>query len=316
MIRIKFTSPSGSENPYGTSSASPYLFQNLMVPTFAPGIFFNTIKSGVAVDYPLINSNITIANSYVTSSGGNYYINAGKNDILGTSVFDSRVPFEALVEPEKHLAGSPVYCNEPHLYANNSGSVSWNGDGNNRYKLMANNFLAETTEFFMREKDMTQISSLPSNDPNVGQAVFGKTYMMRVKMYKSTDQATIPNVSSSGGFYTPPQYGSSSRVRHSPCIRAHLLLVLRYMCNREFRARMPMIYSHMQTKAKIMLSHHHITMDSLGRILLSLQLEVEITPFKKLFPVPLSVFHRYAPTDDDNDEFFRSLRSSTGMPWT
>ncbi len=113
----EFTSPSGSENPYGTSSASPYLFQNLMVPTFAPGIFFNTIKSGVAVDYPLIDANLSIATN-VTTSNDNYYIKTTTGN-----TFNRRIPFEALVEPEKHLAGSPVYCNEPHLYANNSGSV-------------------------------------------------------------------------------------------------------------------------------------------------------------------------------------------------
>jgi len=202
-------SVSGSINAFGTSSASPTLFQNLMVPTFAPGIFFNTIKSGIAVDYALIDSKLSIGASATTKvkvSGDNYYIRGG----VGT-LFDRRIPFEALVEPEKHLAASPIHCNEPHRFANNSGSVSWDGTGNNRYKLMANNFLAETTEFFMREKNMTQISSLPSNDPNVGDVDVTKTYMMRVKMYKSTDNTTVPNVSSSGGFYTPPQYSSDTR---------------------------------------------------------------------------------------------------------
>ena len=68
-----FTAISGASNAYGTSSASPYLFQNLMVPTFAPGIFFNTIKSGVAVDYPIITSSLDIPTN-VTSSGDDYYI--------------------------------------------------------------------------------------------------------------------------------------------------------------------------------------------------------------------------------------------------
>ena len=202
-------SVSGSTNAFGTSSASPTLFQNLMVPTFAPGIFFNTIKSGIAVDYALIDSKLSIGASATTKvkvSGNNYYI---RGQI--SSLFDRRIPFEALVEPEKYLAGSPIHCNEPHIFANNSGSVSWDGTGNNRYKLMANNFLAETTEFFMREKNMTQITSLPSNDPNIGEAIAGKTYMMRVKMYKSTDNTTVPNVSSSGDFYTPPQYSSDTR---------------------------------------------------------------------------------------------------------
>lgn len=207
----EFIAVSSSSEAFGNSSESRYLFQNLMVPTFAPGIFFNTIKSGIAVDYPLISQNLSIGadvnTTIVKKSGDDYYI----RDTFDNVRFNNRIPFEAVVEPEKHLAGYPIYCNEPHIYANNSGSVVWSGEGNALYKLMANNFLAETSEFFMKRKSFTSISSKPSNDPNVGKAIVGKTYAMRVKLYKSKDQATIPQVSSSGGFFTPPQFPSSSR---------------------------------------------------------------------------------------------------------
>ena len=190
---------------FDQADTSKFLFQNLMVPTFAPGIFFNTIKAGVACDYPLIDQNLTLA-SRVTQSNGDYYIDAN-------GVFNRRIPFEAILEPEKHLAGFDIFCNEPHIYANNSGSVFWDGSGdeNGLYKLMAQNFLAETNEFFMKSKEYTKIISKPSNDPNVGNAEKDKTYMMRVKMYKSKDTATLPIISGSGGFYTPSHYPSSSR---------------------------------------------------------------------------------------------------------
>lgn len=203
----EFIAVSGASNPYGVSGDAKYLFQNLMVPTFAPGIFFNTIKSGVAVDYPIITSSLDISTN-VTSSGDDYYIIATPST---EPTFNKRIPFEALVEPEKHLAGFEIYCNEPHIYANNSGSVNWTGEGNNRFKLMSNNFLAEVADFFMEKKTFTTISSRPSSDPNTGLAKNGKTYTMRVRMFKSKDEATLPYVSSSGGFYTPPQYPSSSR---------------------------------------------------------------------------------------------------------
>ena len=154
-----------------------------MAPTFAPGIFFNTIKSGVAVDYPLIDSNVSIDNEYVFLGGGDYYLTTGSTPQF--KIFDRRIPFEAIVEPEAHIAGFDIFCNEPHLYANNSGSVIWDGTGDNYYKLMAQNFMAEVPEFFMKEKAFTKISSKASNDPNIGRAEAGKTYMMRVKMYKS-----------------------------------------------------------------------------------------------------------------------------------
>ena len=101
-----------------------------MVPTFAPGVFFNSIKAGVACDYPLIDSNVTIAGNTVQQDGDDYYLEANSNT-GETKLFSRRIPFEAVVEPEKHLADFRIYCNEPHLYANNSGSVIWNGEGDN-----------------------------------------------------------------------------------------------------------------------------------------------------------------------------------------
>jgi len=209
-----FTAVSGASNAYGRSSASPYLFQNLMVPTFAPGIFFNTIKSGVAVDYPLIDSAMFFSTSagsgYATSSSDNYYVcNSGSS--VSSGIWDRRIPFEAIVEPEKHLAGFEIFCNEPHLYANNSGSAIWDGSGDNLYKLMAQNFMAEVPEFFMKSKSFTTISSKPSSNPNVGRAEAGKTYMMRIKMYKSKDSANLPTARSGFGVFESPQYPSSSR---------------------------------------------------------------------------------------------------------
>ena len=205
---------SGALDSYATSSASPSLFQNLMVPTFAPGIFFNTIKAGVACDYPIITSSVSIDNNLVNLDSGDYYL---INPIASgdpSTIFNKRIPFEAILEPEKHLAGFELFCNEPHLYANNSGSVLWDGTGdeNGLYKLMAQNFLAETNEFFMKSKNFTTIMSKPSNDPTVGHAEAGKTYTMRIKMYKSTDSAIIPQRSTANlPNFVPPQYTTGSR---------------------------------------------------------------------------------------------------------
>lgn len=200
---------SGGSNPFDISSQSRFLFQNLMVPTFAPGIFFNSIKAGVACDYPLIDSNVSLANNYVTQSGDDYYLKNTTNGVY--TLWDRRIPFEAIVEPEKHLAGFRIYCNEPHEYVNNSGSVIWDGTGDPYYKLMAQNFAAETSDFFLKGKNFTSIVSQPSSNPTVGNAEAGKTYMMRIKMYKSKDSANIPQVSASSGFFEVPQYPSSSR---------------------------------------------------------------------------------------------------------
>ena len=211
-----FTSTSGSAATFGDSATtgSTALFQNVMTPMFAPGIFFNTIKSGVAVDYPLINSNVTLENGYVTGSltDGFFLKNPNSGGVDTFKFFDRRLPFEAILEPEKHLVGNRFYCNEPHIYANNSGSAFVGVGANNLYKLMAHNFISETNEFFLKNKRYTTISSRPSSDPNVGFAEGGKRYTMRVKMYKSIDSSNLPQITSSftDGFFSPPQYGSSS----------------------------------------------------------------------------------------------------------
>jgi hypothetical protein len=172
-----FVSPSGSSNAFGLASESEYMFQNLMVPTFAPGIFFNSIKAGVACDYPLIDQNVSLGD-HMTQSADDYHL---YNSSYNNKLFDRRIPFEAIVEPEKHLSQF-------------------------LYKLMAQNFVAETSDFFLKGKNFTSIVSQPSSNPDIGNAEAGKTYMMRVKMYKSAERGIIPIVSSSTNTYISPQY--------------------------------------------------------------------------------------------------------------
>ena len=183
-------------------------FQNLLAPLFAPGVLFNTIKSGVACDYPIVTSSVSIASGRVTTDGTNYYLSTSS---AGT-VFDKRIPFNALVEPQRYLAQTPISCNEPHVNANHSSSAFWDGTGDNLYKMMAHNFLAEVPDFFLQGQQFSTIYSKPSNDPNVGNAVSGSTYKMRVKMYKSSNQPLSPTslFTDEESFFTPPQYDSNT----------------------------------------------------------------------------------------------------------
>ena len=111
--------------------------QMVMAPLFSPGVLFNTIKSGVAVDYPVITSSLE-----QTSSGG--------LRVLGNLTFDKRIPFEALITPEKHLVGYRLTNNEPHMSGNISSSALWDGQGDQFYSMMANNFFAESINFFFQ----------------------------------------------------------------------------------------------------------------------------------------------------------------------
>jgi hypothetical protein len=76
--------------------------ESLIQPFFAPGIMFNTIKSGIAVDWPVITGSIESKDPTPSEQGTEsvYGYRAG-----GLCNFnpDWRLPFEALLSPNKYL---------------------------------------------------------------------------------------------------------------------------------------------------------------------------------------------------------------------
>lgn len=166
--------------------------QMVMTPLFAPGVLFNTIKSGVAVDYPIITGSLSDS----TGSYPEYLINQD---------FNFRVPFEAIITPDSYLKNITLTSNEPHPSGNLSASAIWDGDGDTLYKTMANNFFAEVPEFFLPNKSFTSIASKKQGDGIYLEA--GKEYGMRISMNKSMDKTRIA-VYHSGNLeakYFPPQ---------------------------------------------------------------------------------------------------------------
>jgi len=189
---------------------------------FAPGLMFNTIKSGLAVDFPIFTAgpphtaSIIEANangampasaawkhpSYVIV-GNSSYSPTGPNAANG---FDERLPFETLVEPERHLANKFIYDMEVHPSCSFSGSTPqgdlasanahalWLGGGDDRYRLAMHNFLAETPEFFLENGTFTTFISKPRGDWNVpmGNEFRNTSYKMRVKLKKSSDVSNTP----------------------------------------------------------------------------------------------------------------------------
>ena len=172
-------------------------FRTILSPFFAPGILHNTIKSGLAVDFPvrtsgyLTQTNVTGAGP--RGGGGD----SGSPRLSGSSVFDYRVPFEALVEPENYLLGRTLYDAEPGLSASLTSSVIFKGAGDPRYKMAMHNFLAETGDFFLKQGKLTSFISSADNEGSArGAGLFNvepisttdstpKAYMMRVLMSHS-----------------------------------------------------------------------------------------------------------------------------------
>ena len=216
--------------------------QPLVTPLFAPGILFNTIKSGVGVDFPLFtadsipyalsssnnnyNSDWEYSGNPVTSSAGphqNYYWTGGGHLATGTidSAYDTRIPFEALVEPEEYLANLRLILQEPHPFglpftgavsgATSAGDqfldyhTEWDGRGDGLYKKMANNLLAEIPELFLENTSMTTIASSEDGDPTFGNAQSGTYYAMRIKMKRSRVETNQPLGGRKGVLVDPPQ---------------------------------------------------------------------------------------------------------------
>ena len=117
------------------------------------------------------------------------------------------------MEPEKHLSDNFLFFNEPHPSGNVGIACNWDGQGNQLYKLMANNFTSEVSSFFLKNQQNTTILSKPSSDPNVGNATAGRKYRMRIKMFKTSDRRTPTRAigSTVGDAYYQPQFSFNER---------------------------------------------------------------------------------------------------------
>lgn len=90
---------------------------------FAPGILYNTIKAGLAVDYPIITSADKFKKElYGTTNQENlkatWMLTANSSSTTdpytGGEFWDYRIPFEAIIRPEKYLDNVQLYDMEPH----------------------------------------------------------------------------------------------------------------------------------------------------------------------------------------------------------
>ena len=195
-------------------------------PFMAPGILYNTIKSGIAVDYPLHTSSFEIVNylkgngtpigggwSGGTSPTSYYALGTGSS---GASGWDLRIPFEALLEPES-IANIQLYDCEPNPQINidtdSTASVPLNekfvvlnkiDKADNIYKKSMSNFLAECREFFLQdlatfESEQRPEDHLYSFEPG--------TYGMRIRLRRSKLKGTLPTESprGSGNYFLFPE---------------------------------------------------------------------------------------------------------------
>ena len=171
--------------------------QGVMEPLFAPGVLFNTIKSGVAVDYPIIlkddnpvymEMNIDGFQMRANASGNPAYASGAINYQLVASdlspfqpssyypelnsIWSTRIDFESLVEPSRLLANLEMTRQEGHPFSATTHpkfnvSYKWGGQQKQTYKKKINNFLSEVAELFLKDKSFTTIASDEEQSPNL-----------------------------------------------------------------------------------------------------------------------------------------------------
>ena len=159
------------------------VWNTYLQPFMKPGILFNAIKSGVAVDYPIFTGSFSTIDLDGTIPGGTDEI-PYTGSFINELFFHKRIPFEALINPEFYMKKTPIVNMEPHPSASTNTTASWDGQGNVLYKRAMNNFLAEVPEFFLKGSNMTAFVSAPEEE--FGVAISGKTYSALVRLEKST----------------------------------------------------------------------------------------------------------------------------------
>ena len=209
------TASAGTNILYTYGGATRPLLNTL----FAPGILYNSIKSGIAVDYPILLNN-NLIDRFAAGTGSNWWAAAGGStwdaeiphrigyngltssyaialrppfkrgaaDIAGydgQNLWDLRIPFDGIITPEKYLLNLPLVDME----SNNSCSLPLvtasltENPGDNLYSLMASNYFAEVGNFFLKGAGYTKLKSRVVSDNLTFES--GSVYAARIKLRRS-----------------------------------------------------------------------------------------------------------------------------------
>lgn len=192
---------------------------------FAPGILYNSIKSGIAVDYPVITERSKVIAGGLQTVSASSVCNDAVLTIRGATVltpppplfygsgsfFDRRIPFEAIINPELTRMSTFVDI-EPHLSASletvsaSAGNVRWEHpqtssvitnfapSQNRAYTLMARNFFGGVADFYLKDSTYTKLES--SVIPDTMKFSEGEVYMARLKIRRSVTGSRVYNFES------------------------------------------------------------------------------------------------------------------------
>jgi hypothetical protein len=176
---------------------------SFMQPYFNPGILYNTIKSGLAVDW----LGCAGAEARVKQTHGG----VNKGDVIFLETGSFRFPFESVMNPQNYFPSAvenlrgdqssrQVRFLDTMQFSGSrtnaspqvSGAyVEWDGQNKPHYSLAMNNFLSEIPSFFINSGKFTSITSEPA-----ASFLSGVTYFMDLDVYKTNDMVMYEGPSS------------------------------------------------------------------------------------------------------------------------
>ena len=201
----------GAATPFTPAAIETGRLSAFLRPLISPGIIFNSLKSSIAVDYPVFTG--SIGSARVARTGDHV---AGRGMWFIEPNF--RLPFETAIQPHIYFPVSSsdaqgtgknaIFFDEPIRDATGTPNVmvSWSGDYANTYSLAANNFFGEIPRFFLKNEKFTDFIS--KKEAEFKEVEAGKFYYMDVVLRK-TDKMVLweGQLESAGGFLT----GSNER---------------------------------------------------------------------------------------------------------
>ena len=203
--------PSLSGSSLYSTDANAERIASFMQPFFSPGILYNTIKSGLAVDWMGFTGSVSPVLGTNTSTG----------QFIAQESGSFRLPFESLVNPQNYVpakarggydGNARLYYLDTRFHSSSirvSGAYGvWNGQNTNNYSLAMNNFLAEVPNFFLEEG---KLSSLESS--TAASFLSGVTYYMDLDVYKTDDMIMYEGPNSLAGAGTAGGGAASLQAR-------------------------------------------------------------------------------------------------------
>jgi len=144
-----------------STNSNKRAMQGLLKPFMSPGILYNSLKSGLAVDYPIY----TASAPTVIEGGDNTF---GEFNL--STKPDFRLPFDSLYVPSRLPAGDKIrfvssFVSDNEIALQFPYQFSWDGIFNNsKFELAMHNFLAESVDFFLEEGQLTSFKSKKQSD--------------------------------------------------------------------------------------------------------------------------------------------------------